>query len=208
MATTAGVLLTRTPPLLNLRGARLVVLPGRAVRAGGAGPRLGRGDGGRPAAPPGAGRADSDRPAGRAGRVVGPGRGEAGARSAGRGAQGAPDAPGRGHAGQTRPHHLVFTGNSGTGKTRMARILGRMLADLGVLSSGHLVAVDRSDLVGEYTSESGTKVRRAVDRALGGVLCIEDAHDLTPGPDKPATARPSTRWWRASRTTTRTWSSC
>jgi len=73
---------------------------------------------------------------------------------------------------------LVFTGNRGTGKTKIARILGRIFADLGVLSSGHLIEVDRADLVGEYTSESGPKVRRAVERAAGGVLVIDEAHML------------------------------
>ncbi|HMG42597.1 MAG TPA: AAA family ATPase [Acidimicrobiales bacterium] len=74
------------------------------------------------------------------------------------------------------PRHLAFTGESGTGKTMVARILGRMLADLGLLSSGHLVSVDRSDLVGD----GGARVGRWLERAAGGVLCIEDAHDLTP----------------------------
>jgi len=78
----------------------------------------------------------------------------------------------------SRPRHLVFTGNRGTGKTTVARILGRIYAELGVLSTGHLLEVDRSDLVGEYTSESGPKVRRVVERALGGVLVIADAHTL------------------------------
>jgi SpoVK/Ycf46/Vps4 family AAA+-type ATPase len=80
-----------------------------------------------------------------------------------------------------RPKHIVFTGGAGTGKSKVARILGRIYAELGVLSSGHLVEVDRSDLVGEYVSESGPRVRRAVERAHGGVLAIDDAHNLMPG---------------------------
>jgi SpoVK/Ycf46/Vps4 family AAA+-type ATPase len=83
-----------------------------------------------------------------------------------------------GMAVAARPRHLVFTGNRGTGKTKVAGIVGRLYAQAGALSSGHLVEVDRSDLVGEYASESGPKVRRAVERALGGVLVIEDAHTL------------------------------
>ncbi|MHA6618565.1 AAA family ATPase [Pseudonocardia sp. DLS-67] len=83
-----------------------------------------------------------------------------------------------------KPRHLVFTGGSGTGKTKVAGILGRMCADLGLLSSGHLVTVDRADLAGQRLGEAGLAVRRAVDRALGGVLCIEDAGNLVrPGID-------------------------
>lgn len=89
-----------------------------------------------------------------------------------------------GMAVAARPRHLVFTGNRGTGKTKVAGILARVYAEIGTLSSGHLVEVDRSDLVGEYASESGVKVRRAVERALGGVLVIDDAHTLS-SPDSP-----------------------
>ena len=76
------------------------------------------------------------------------------------------------------PRYFVFAGNAGTGKSTAARALGRMFADAGALSSGHLVAVDRADLVGEYTSSSWRLMRRAFERALGGVLCIEDANTL------------------------------
>ncbi|WP_131763006.1 AAA family ATPase, partial [Actinomadura fibrosa] len=81
-----------------------------------------------------------------------------------------------GMAVAARPRHLVFTGNPGTGKSLVARILGRIYADLGVLSSGHMVEVDRADLLGEYASESVLRVRRAVEQALGGVLVVRDAH--------------------------------
>ncbi|NEA28632.1 AAA family ATPase, partial [Actinomadura bangladeshensis] len=83
-----------------------------------------------------------------------------------------------GMTARTRPRHLVFTGNPGTGKGRVARILGRIYADLGVLSSGHLVQVERADLLGEYASESVLRVRRAVEEAHGGVLMVRDAHAL------------------------------
>jgi SpoVK/Ycf46/Vps4 family AAA+-type ATPase len=83
-----------------------------------------------------------------------------------------------GMAARTRTRHLVFTGGTGTGKGKIARILGRIYADLGVLSSGHLVEVERADLLGEYASESVLRVRRAVEQAHGGVLLVRDAHAL------------------------------
>ncbi|XRQ13613.1 AAA family ATPase [Actinomadura welshii] len=79
---------------------------------------------------------------------------------------------------RTQPRHLVFIGNPGTGKSKVAGILGRLYADLGVLSSGHLVEVERADLLGEYASESVLRVRRAVEEAHGGVLVVRDAHAL------------------------------
>ncbi|MEU7895141.1 AAA family ATPase [Nonomuraea sp. NPDC049152] len=83
-----------------------------------------------------------------------------------------------------RPPHLVFTGRPGTGKSMVAGVLGRMLAELGLLSSGHLVTVDRADLAGGHIGDATVNVRRAVDRALGGVLCVEDAGNLArPGVD-------------------------
>jgi SpoVK/Ycf46/Vps4 family AAA+-type ATPase len=83
-----------------------------------------------------------------------------------------------------KPRHLVFTGGSGTGKTTVAGILGRMCADLGLLSSGHLVTVNRANLAGQRLGDAAIGVRRAIDRALGGVLCIEDAGSLArPGID-------------------------
>ncbi|MEU6037415.1 AAA family ATPase [Actinomadura sp. NPDC047616] len=83
-----------------------------------------------------------------------------------------------GMAVASRPRHLVFAGSPGTGKGKVAGILGRIFAEVGVLSTGHLVEVDRADLLGEYTSESALKMRRAVERALGGVLLVRGAHAL------------------------------
>ncbi|MFF5205958.1 AAA family ATPase [Streptosporangium sp. NPDC000396] len=83
-----------------------------------------------------------------------------------------------------RTSHLVFTGRPGTGKTMVAGALGRMFADLGLLSSGHLVTVDRADLAGRHIGDATVNVRRAIDRAIGGVLCVEDAGNLArPGVD-------------------------
>ncbi|RFS82757.1 AAA family ATPase [Actinomadura spongiicola] len=199
VAAAAGEVLARTPPLRNLRGARLVEhMAGQAVAAAALRARNGSDTGTNGASPqatpprvPRPRVTVDDLPQ----RLI-PGRPAdsdpfaelaacAGIESAKREvdalvaeARAARLRREAGMTARTRPRHLVFTGNPGTGKSKVAGILGRIYADLGLLSSGHLVQVERADLLGEYASESVLRVRRAVEQAHGGVLVVRDAHAL------------------------------
>lgn len=74
--------------------------------------------------------------------------------------------------------HLVFTGNPGTGKTMMARMMARIYRSLDILSRGQLVEVDRSGLVAGYVGQTALKTQKVIEKAMGGVLFIDEAYAL------------------------------
>lgn len=75
--------------------------------------------------------------------------------------------------------HLAFTGNPGTGKTTVARIVGRIYKQIGLLSKGHFIEVSRTDLIAGYQGQTAHKVKEVIERSKGGVLFIDEAYSIT-----------------------------
>src|SRR5690606_26530460 len=80
--------------------------------------------------------------------------------------------------------HMLFKGNPGTGKTTVARKLATLFKEMNLLSKGHLIEVERADLVGEYIGQTAQKTRKLIQQALGGILFIDEAYALARGGEK------------------------
>ncbi|AKS38265.1 stage V sporulation protein K [Anoxybacillus gonensis] len=86
--------------------------------------------------------------------------------------------------GNKQSLHMIFKGNPGTGKTTVARILGKLFLEMNVLSKGHFIEAERADLVGEYIGHTANKTRDLIKKARGGILFIDEAYSLARGGEK------------------------
>ena len=86
----------------------------------------------------------------------------------------------RGLKAESAAMHMVFTGNPGTGKTTVANLVGEIYREIGLLPKGHVIVAKREDLVGSYVGQTAPKTKAVIERAMGGVLFIDEAYTLTP----------------------------
>jgi len=114
-------------------------------------------------------------------------------------------------AAEAPPLHMCFTGNPGTGKTTVARLVGKIYREIGLLKKGQMIECDRGALIAEFIGQTAPKTQKVIEEALDGILFIDEAYTLAPsmGPAQSATRSPTRRWRRCSRrwrTTASAWS--
>ena len=86
-------------------------------------------------------------------------------------------------AGEEHPHHMVFVGNPGTGKTTVAKMIGKICHSIGILSKGDVIVTERSQIVGQYLGETEKNMQAVLKQAQGNVLFIDEAYTLTAAED-------------------------